>query len=310
MTTTSDALHISSETSSLSVKLPPEHLANASQLLSGWEHGSVPELEPLRADLIRRGVLRPLAIPPAPAQSRQIEYWRAFTQNALETVERLSNATIAVVGVGGIGSVVLQHLVGAGVANFRLLDSDTIDASNLNRQFIYDVESIGTPKVVTAKRFVLQRAPNARVSVLEEEWQPESAEQREFLFDGVDFVVAAIDKPTINASIAVLDRAWRSGVDSILATTGLSKSLVTQVFAPDLSLQSPRQAMHFVPRSAESPFLASHGPTNTVPAAIAADQALNHLGGLDSRVEYSRPLVILWSQDGTPISTRVDRVRL
>lgn len=239
-----------------------------------------------------------------------MQYWRAFAEDARAAVERLHVATVAVAGVGGIGSVALQHLVGAGVRNFRLLDADTVDASNLNRQFIYPEASIDAPKVEEARAYVVQRAGHGSVSTRAEWWDPGSSGQRDFLFSGVDLVLAAVDKPSIEASLQILDTAWAAGVPSILATAGLDKSLVSQVFDPTRSSRPPRGALFTTPASGGTSLLASHGPSNTLPATIAADQILHHLAGIPQRVEYHRPLVIMRAPDGAPIATRVNRVQL
>ena len=220
-----------SEDSELSITLEPEQAVTLERLLAGWPNNAHPELEPIRNELIHRGALRPLAVSPSPQQDRQIEFWRAFTDHATEAVESVGVATVALVGVGGIGSVVLQHLVGAGVSRFRLLDADIVEESNLNRQFIYSRSSVGTSKAKAAQAYIVDRIQNVDVSIRAEKWDPRSHDQQEFLLHGVDFIVAAIDRPSINSSIEVLDAAWQAGVPAILATVGLNKSLVTQVFA-------------------------------------------------------------------------------
>lgn len=309
-TLTGSALQLCSEFSRITIELPAEKLAAVDTLLRGWDSDSCAELEPLRAELVRRGILRARALSPTPAQDRQIEYWRAFTDDALGSIERLRASTVTIVGVGGIGSVALQHFVGAGVASFRLLDSDVVETSNLNRQFLYDIASVGTPKVEAARAYVLGRSPDAMVSTRTEKWRPESSHLRDFLFSDVDFVIAAIDKPTIGASVEVVDAAWNSGVASILAASGLEKSFVSQVFAPGRSPLGPRASLVHAPHSSDSSLLASHGPTNTLPGTVAADQAIHHLASLCDRVDYARPLVIVRSPDGAFVPSRVDRLRL
>jgi hypothetical protein len=247
---------------------------------------------------------------PSPTQERQLQYWRVFAEDAPSVIETLQAATVTIAGVGGIGSVVVQHLVGAGVRNFRLLDADLVDESNLNRQFIYAASSVGKPKVEEARSYITQRECRSNVSVLAEEWNPASVSQAEFLFRGVDFILAAIDKPSIASSVQILDSAWEAGVSAILATVGLEKSLVSQVFESSVSLRRPREALVVTPKASDVPFHASHGPSNAIPAAVAADQILHHIAGICGRVEYQKPLVILRSPDGGPISKRVLQVQL
>ena len=60
--------------------------------------------------------------------------------------ERLRNATISIVGCGGLGSVAAIYLAGSGVGNIHLIDFDTVDVSNLHRQVFYKTDDIGKPK--------------------------------------------------------------------------------------------------------------------------------------------------------------------
>ncbi|MFS0774068.1 HesA/MoeB/ThiF family protein [Sphingomonas sp. 1P08PE] len=63
---------------------------------------------------------------------------------------RLRQATVTVVGAGGIGSPALQYLAGAGIGNLRIIDDDAVDLSNLHRQTIYDSADTGLPKAAAA----------------------------------------------------------------------------------------------------------------------------------------------------------------
>ena len=65
----------------------------------------------------------------------------------------LTGAHVALVGLGGIGSPVLQYLAGAGVGTLTLIDDDTVDASNLQRQTIFAESDLGRPKADAAREW-------------------------------------------------------------------------------------------------------------------------------------------------------------
>src|SRR5215218_8927885 len=67
-----------------------------------------------------------------------------------EGQKALLAAEVAVVGAGGIGAPVVQYLAAAGVGRLRLIDDDTIDLSNLQRQVLFDERQIGSAKVESA----------------------------------------------------------------------------------------------------------------------------------------------------------------
>ena len=75
----------------------------------------------------------------------------------------LQRARVLVVGAGGLGSPVLQYLAGAGVGCLGIVESDTLDASNLHRQPIYALAQVGTPKAALAEAAIKRINPAVRV---------------------------------------------------------------------------------------------------------------------------------------------------
>ena len=66
-------------------------------------------------------------------------------------IEKLNSAKVAIFGIGGVGSFVVEALVRAGITNFVLVDNDTISLTNLNRQLIATHKTIGKYKVDVIK---------------------------------------------------------------------------------------------------------------------------------------------------------------
>ena len=82
--------------------------------------------------------------------------------------QALLSSKIAVLGAGGLGSVVIANLAAAGVGELIICDNDIIDLSNLNRQIIYRERDVGKPKTESAKRFVEDINPDVSVKVIQE----------------------------------------------------------------------------------------------------------------------------------------------
>src|SRR5580692_359355 len=75
----------------------------------------------------------------------------------------LARARVLIIGLGGLGSPVLQYLAGAGVGHLGLVDADVLDASNLHRQPIYALSDVGKPKVDLARAAVTGINPSVQV---------------------------------------------------------------------------------------------------------------------------------------------------
>ena len=116
-------------------------------------------------------------------------------------IEKLQNSKVAIFGIGGVGSFVVEGLVRAGIGNFILVDDDKVCLTNLNRQLIGTRKTIGKPKVEVAKERILEINPNANVEIIQEFFMPDS---KEILDETIDYVVDAID--TITAKIELVIR--------------------------------------------------------------------------------------------------------
>ena len=107
-----------------------------------------------------------------------------------EGQEKLQAAHLVLVGLGGLGAPVLAYLVGAGVGKLTLIDSDIVDLSNLQRQFIYEMTDIGSPKTQAAARFAKARNPAVEIISIAERLDETNAKR---LITGADLVIDASD---------------------------------------------------------------------------------------------------------------------
>ncbi|MGB2571180.1 HesA/MoeB/ThiF family protein, partial [Micromonospora citrea] len=105
----------------------------------------------------------------------------------------VADASVLVIGAGGLGGGVLQSLLGLGVGRVRIVDFDTVEPKNLARQFIYGTAEIGRPKVAAAAEWARRYAPQTVVDAVAQEVT--DVETIRALGADVDLVVLAADQP-------------------------------------------------------------------------------------------------------------------
>ena len=106
-------------------------------------------------------------------------------------MEKLSHSHVAVLGLGGVGSWCAEALARSGVGALTLADCDQISPSNLNRQLVATLETLGRPKAEAMAERVSQLSPNCKVYPLVYRYTPE--DRGVFFSSHYDFIVDAID---------------------------------------------------------------------------------------------------------------------
>jgi sulfur-carrier protein adenylyltransferase/sulfurtransferase len=103
---------------------------------------------------------------------------------------KLLDSTVLLVGAGGLGSPAGLYLAAAGVGTIAIVDADVVDESNLQRQVLHSMASIGTPKTESAKKRIEELNPDVRVLTYRERLTSENIDR---LLEGVDVIVDGTD---------------------------------------------------------------------------------------------------------------------
>ena len=150
-----------------------------------------------------------------------------------QAIEKLKQAKVAVFGIGGVGSYVVEGLARAGVGSFILVDKDIVDKTNINRQIIATHKTIGLKKVEVAKQRILEINPSAKVETYSEFFMPCSQN----LFDKkTNYVIDCID--TITSKIELIVRAKNMNIPIISCMGTGNKLNPTQFEVTDISKTS------------------------------------------------------------------------
>lgn len=137
-----------------------------------------------------------------------------------EGMARLAGAHVAVFGIGGVGGAAVEALARAGVGHLTLFDHDTVSESNLNRQLIASISTLGMAKVEAARQRVESISRITQVHPMPVFFTPENADV--FPLDRYDYVLDAID--TVSSKLELICRAQAAGVP-ILSCMGTGNKL-------------------------------------------------------------------------------------
>ncbi len=128
-----------------------------------------------------------------------------------QNLTKLKNAKVALFGVGGVGGFCAEALVRSGVGSIAVFDGDVVAESNLNRQIIATVESLGKDKVEVIRNRLISINPNLNLRAQKIFYLPENANQIDLA--EFDYVIDAID--TVTAKLELIMRAKKANVPVI-----------------------------------------------------------------------------------------------
>lgn len=130
----------------------------------------------------------------------------------IEGQQKLQQAKVLIVGAGGLGVAVLPYLAAAGIGEIGIIDDDSIEVTNLQRQVIYKSSSVGKSKVLEAKAMALELNPSIKINAFTEKLDSKNAI---LLFEQYDIMVDATDnlntKYLINDACGVTNKPFVYG---------------------------------------------------------------------------------------------------
>lgn len=127
-------------------------------------------------------------------------YTRSLPILGEEGTEKLRNASVAVIGLGGVGSYCVEALARSGVGSLRLIDFDTVSPSNLNRQLCALVSTVGRLKTDVIAERIADINPLCTVTCVNEFVTADNVAQ--LGLEDQDYVIDAIDNITAKAALA------------------------------------------------------------------------------------------------------------
>ncbi|MBP3431337.1 MAG: ThiF family adenylyltransferase [Clostridia bacterium] len=146
-------------------------------------------------------------------------------------VQKLEKARVAIIGVGGVGGAATTMLARAGIGNFTLVDFDVVDETNINRQFVANINTVGKLKTEVMASQIHEINPKCNVKIVSERLTVENLAK---IFDeSFDFVVDAID--SVQDKVELITYCVTNNIKIVSAMgsgnrVGIPNFIVTDIF--------------------------------------------------------------------------------
>ena len=142
-----------------------------------------------------------------------------------EAMQRLAGARVAVFGIGGVGGYTVEALARSGIGQLDLIDDDKVCITNVNRQLLATLKTVGQYKVDVAKERIAEINPKCRVNSFKTFYMPDT--EGEFDFSQYDYIVDAID--TVKGKLALVENAQKAGTP-IISSMGAGNKVDAAAF--------------------------------------------------------------------------------
>ena len=144
-----------------------------------------------------------------------------------EGLEKLQNANVLIVGVGGVGSFAAEFIARAGVGKITIVDGDVVDITNINRQLPALHSTVGEPKIDVVGNRLMDINPELQLTKIKEFLSPERA--FEIVSDEYDFVMDCIDSVTPKLNLIIAAKRRKVKIISSMGAGGKMQASKVQV---------------------------------------------------------------------------------
>lgn len=151
-----------------------------------------------------------------------------------DAMDKLEHSSVAVFGIGGVGSYAVEALARSGVGRLALFDADTVCLTNINRQIIATHKTLGRKKVDVMKERVLQINPLCAVTAYDSFYSSKNA--AEYDFSDYSYIVDAID--TVSSKLVLIEMAKAANIPVISCMGTGNKLDPTMLEVSDISKTS------------------------------------------------------------------------
>ena len=195
-------------------------------------------------------------------------YLEVYTNQNIN-MEELNKKRVFIIGLGGIGCEIINHLVGVGIKYFTILDFDNVDSTNLNRQYLYNDCDISKSKVDVVEQKIKLKNPSAIVKSYNMFVKNYDEIENIIKKEHIDIVICAADTPFLDIRIFILEACISCKVPCIFGGV----SILTGQYGPTF-LNSKKMSLYLKKLNkikkevkCNNTNKSSFGPTNTIISA-------------------------------------------
>lgn len=235
---------------------------------------------------------------------RQLAYLQdlvAYGLSAQQLQVRLQDSHVAVLGVGGVGSMTALAISGIGVGALTLVDGDRVELSNLHRQWLFTEGDIGKPKASTARLRLLERNSDCKVTAVDCYLDSPTAVDR--VISSADLVIASADTPVGDISHWIAEACNRQLIPCLTMSQVPPLVRIGPLLHPDspgcwncweragvAGFSAYEELVAY--RRRRGPIAAATAPGCALIAAVIAHEALLLLSGSDTPATLGRALTV------------------
>lgn len=194
----------------------------------------------------------------------------------------LQTKKVMMIGLGGIGTEVINHLLAVGIRQFVLVEFDIVSESNFNRQYIYKKADVGKSKTEVVSTYIYDKNPDAIISKYEERIE-DCARLQAILGQEAtcDIMICAADTPPCYLQRMVTDASIAADVPCIFCGVGIEGGTIGPLLVDSSSKELFRNSYNaFIEANAQIfPSSASIGVTNSIIGAYLASDVIFFLAG-------------------------------
>lgn len=211
-------------------------------------------------------------------EERLLCYLDQFSTNPKILYSKLNDANICIIGVGGIGGNILQMLMSSGIKNYVLIDFDTVEFHNLNRQYMYSILDVGKKKADICKEKLLQFDSSINCEVYCKKISSVDDLLCVLGDKPIDIIISAADTP-LNIGCTIRDVAREKKCAFLAGSLGIDYGSYVLLSPTQLDNYVPSKPLIGMELIRRDVIKGSFGPTNAIISSYMAMDIVYYLIG-------------------------------